>query len=141
MYNLLDILEKIISLFASSIALYIFFFQRDKIKTLFEILLNYSLKTTLSEITSKIDRLNDFSVNDKDGKHKILNLLHEIEGQLSGNKFLAGECSDFVKRLNRINKNPDGLNEPLKRKMTSELREIIKNLDIKKSFKPRSIRL
>jgi hypothetical protein len=131
MYNLLDILEKIISLFASSIALYIFFFQRDKIKTLFEILLNYSLKTTLSEITSKIDRLNDFSVNDKDGKHKILNLLHEIEGQLSGNKFLAGECSDFVKRLNRINKNPDGLNEPLKRKMTSELREIIKNLDIK----------
>ena len=129
-YEILDYLEKIFSLFASSIVLYLFFFKKEKIKTLFEILINYGLKTTIYELTSKIDRLNDYSVADPEGKEKVINIFNEIYGQIKGNQKIQNNFNVYFKKLNKVLKNPNSLDEPLKRSMTSELREILRNLDI-----------
>lgn len=129
--EVMNIISEIFTIVASGIAIYLFIFKRKSIATAIKLLLNYSSQITLSELRIKIDRLNDFKSAEPSEKIEIIYLLNEIIGQISGNKILKNEYSDILKKLIQYTKQPEKLDEPRKRSITAELRERLRNLDIK----------
>ena len=88
MGNVISFSADIFTIIASSIAIDIFLFKRKTIKSIISLLLNYSMQMSLNDLKSKIEKMNDYSMEDDDGKKEIINLLHDIEGQIIGNKVL-----------------------------------------------------
>lgn len=93
-------------------------------------ILNYSNQLTLTDIKFKIERLNDFNADDSSQKIEIINILHEIQGQINGNKFLKERLHYQQAKLTNLLSNPKRITEPKKRSFVSELRESIRNLDV-----------
>lgn len=120
----------LLALFASLIAIYLFLFKKDKILTAFNLLINYSRQLTLTELKSKIERLNDYNANDEKQKDEVLNILHEIEGQLNGNKTLKTEFIGVLKKVSTYTSARKEISEAYKRSLVSELRENLRNIDI-----------
>lgn len=114
---------------SSGIVIYLFIFQKNKIKSVFDLLLNYSFHLTLSELKEKLERLNELRVSDKDGQDAIVNVLSEIAGQIKGNEKL---CANFQEILTTIESLIDKrrLTEARKRSLVSELREKLRTLNI-----------
>jgi hypothetical protein len=115
---------------ASIIAIYLFLFKRETISSAFKLLINYSKQLTLSDLKSKFERLNDFDANDEKQKVEVINILHEIEGQINGNISLKQEFSEVLKKVNSYTSLKKKITEPIKRSLISELRENLRNLDI-----------
>ena len=115
---------------AASIAIFVFFFNRDKIKNALNILINYSYQLTLSELKYKIERLNDYNASDQAQKLEVINILNEIEGQINGNKSLKLKLSEQLNKISNFVDNVKSITEPKKRSLVSELRESIRHLDI-----------
>ncbi len=116
------------TVFASGIAIYLFLFKRKTISSAFSLLLNYSNQITQIELRSKLDRLNDLSTEDK--REEVINVFHEIVGQIQGNKILSERCDSVIKKIKRQIQAPQSLTEPKKRSLISELRETIRTLDV-----------
>ncbi len=125
----LNIIANFLTVIASSIAIYIFFFNREKISSAINFILSYSNQLTLSELKWKIEKLNDFTVNDNVQKLEVINILHEIEGQIIGNKVLNEKLSEQLQKVKGFTSNTKSLTEPKKRSLVSELRESIRNID------------
>ena len=115
---------------ASSIAIYLFIVKRNTIASAFRLLLNYSKQLTLSDLKGKLERLNNFNASDEKQQGEVLNILHEIEGQIIGNKALKEEFSEFLKKLSSYTSSKKEITEPKKRSLVSELRENLRSLDI-----------
>lgn len=126
----INIIANFLTIIASSIAIYIFSFNREKIKSAINLILNYSIQLTLTDIKFKIERLNDFTANDSSQKKEIINVLHEIQGQINGNKLLKERLHHQQVKLNDLLSNPKKITEPKKRSFVSELRESIRNIDV-----------
>jgi hypothetical protein len=131
MLKTIELISDVFTIAASGIAIYLFIFKRQTISTIFKILLNYSFQVTLSELRSKIDRLNDLSANEPTDISEIVNIFNEIVGQMRGNKKLRKECSEILKKLSKYAESPEELKEPRKRSIISELRESLRHIDIK----------
>lgn len=129
--EVMNIISDIFTIVASGIAIYLFIFKRKSISTTIKLLLNYSSQITLSELRAKIDRLNNFNSNEPSDKTEIICLLNEIIGQIKGNKILKNKYSDILKKITQYTNQPEKLDEPKKRSITAELRERLRNLDIK----------
>lgn len=123
-------ISRLFTITASSIAIYIFFVNKEKISNAINLLLNYSKQLTLSELKFKIERLNEFTTNDIEQKKEVVNILSEIEGQIIGNKKIKSELESQIGKINSFIENTDSLTEPKKRSLVSELRESIRNIDI-----------
>lgn len=128
--EIVNFISDLLSIITSLIAIYLFLFKKDKIVSAINMLLNYSTQITLSELKSKLERLNDHNANNTEGKNEIINILHEIEGQIKGNKILAETLNEITLAINIYIDKPAKLTEPKKRSLVSELRERIKNLDL-----------
>ena len=115
---------------AAAIAVYLFLFKRKNIASAFKILLNYSSQITLSELRTKIERLNDLNTSDPEDKLEIVNIFNEIVGQMRGNKKLKKDCSEILRKLSRHAESPEQLSEPKKRSIVSELRESLRNITV-----------
>ena len=115
---------------ASLIAVYLFLFKREKISTAFNLLINYSKQLTLTDLKAKFERLNDYNANDEKQKEEVINILHEIEGQLNGNKNLKEDFSDVLKKVTSFTTAKKEITEPYKRSLVSELRENLRNIDV-----------
>lgn len=126
----ISLISNIFTIGASGIALFIFFFKREQISIALNLLLNYSTQLTLSEFKSKLDRLNHFNASDNEQKVEVINILHEIEGQIKGNSFLKDNLTEVMLVLRGFIKRPQSLTEPKKRSLVHELRENIRNLDM-----------
>ncbi|MDD7913767.1 hypothetical protein [Polaribacter ponticola] len=130
MEKIISITSNIFTIFASGIAIYLFLFQRDKISNAINLLLNYSTQLTLSELKSKLERLNSYNANAKAQNEEVINILHEIEGQIKGNKLLKSNLENTMNTISKYIENPIKLTEPRKRSLVHELRESIRNLDM-----------
>ena len=93
-------------------------------------MLNYSTQLTLSELKSKLERLNHYNANVTEQKEEVINILHEINGQVKGNSLLKDNLSEVMANVNKYINKPKQLTEPRKRSLVHELRESIRNLDI-----------
>lgn len=125
----INLSANVLTIFASTLAIYIFYFNRDKIKSAINFILNYSNQLTLTDLKFKIERLNDFNANDAVQKMEVINILHEIEGQINGNLLLKDRLKEQHEKLANLIGNPKALSEPKKRSIVSELRESIRNID------------
>ncbi len=122
--------SRLFTIGATGIAIWVFIFNREKISSAFDLLLNYSKRMTLNELNNKIQRLNDFTANDATQKMEVINILSEIEGQIIGNKKIAGDLKAQLSKIHRYIDSPKTLSEPKKRSLVSELRESIRNIDL-----------
>lgn len=120
---------------ASGMAIYVFLFQRDKIKSVFSLLVNYAFQTTLAELYRKLDDLNDLTADDVKGKKEILNLFADIMGQVNGNEVLSAKCGPLCTKISGFIGKPGTLTEPQKRNVVSELRETLRTLAIENYHK------
>jgi len=131
-YQMVTFINAILSIIFTSIGLYLLITKRKSIQVFFKLLTNYALQTTISELHGKLDKLNEYSANDNDIKVKreIECILHDINGQIEGNKILKSNFANEQKKLHKYIENPDNLSEPLKRGLVSVLREKLKTLNL-----------
>ncbi|MCE6990786.1 hypothetical protein [Dyadobacter sp. CY323] len=126
----INIIANSLTIIASSIAIYVFYFNRDKIKHAINLILDYSNQLTLTDLKFKIERLNDFNANEQAQKAEIINILHEIEGQINGNPSLREKLKAQLDKINSFITNSKIFTEPKKRSLVSELKESIRNIDV-----------
>jgi hypothetical protein len=129
-YNILSAIADILTIIASGIAIYIFWFKRDKISSVIKVLLNYSSQVALSELNAKIERLNDLNANEPTDIEEITNIFYEIAGQIRGNPKLKIFCSDILSKLDGITGKNKKILETTKRSFTAELREKLRHVSI-----------
>lgn len=120
----------LLTVIASAIAIIIYFTNKDKIASAFNFILNYSNQLTLSELKYKIERLNDYHASKEDHNAEIINILHDIEGQIFGNKFLNDKLNTQLTKLSLYTSKNKPITEPKKRSLVSELRESVRTLDV-----------
>lgn len=122
------------STIASSIAIYLFFFKRTAIASVFSLLFNYSHQLSLAEIKEKLELLNNFNANDPGHSETITNIFHDLLGQIMGNdKLKVVMAEQIVKLESLINKDAraKAITEPKKRAIISEIREKVRHLNVK----------
>ncbi|MRX70288.1 hypothetical protein SAMN06265349_101710 [Flavobacterium resistens] len=127
---IINFIANAMTIVTAGLAIYIFITNKDKIKTAFNFILNYSNQITLSDLKYKIEKINDFRTTIPEQKEEVINLLHDIEGHILGNKFLKDKLPDQLKKINNFTRNPAKLEEPQKRSLVSELKECVRNLDV-----------
>lgn len=126
----IQFIANLFTIVASGIAIYLFLFKRDKISKAFQLLLNYSNQLTLSELKAKLESLNSYNVNDPEHLEEVLNILHEIEGQINGNISLSTELKPIMGKIFEYTSGRTVLSEAKKRSVVFELRECIRTVDV-----------
>jgi hypothetical protein len=115
---------------ASGLAVFVFVTKREAIASAFRVLLTYSYQLTLAELKEKLERLNDYNANDAQQQEPIVNILHELVGQIRGNRRLAPHFKGLILQAERLAADKRRLTEPKKRAFVSELRERIRHLNV-----------
>lgn len=128
--DFVDLGADFLTILASGLAIYLFFTQKDKIGSAFNLLLRFSLQVTLSELQNKIDRLNEYTAGDSKQLESIINILKEIEGQIKGNRFLKVKLAQMVVDIENFTDKPAKITEGRKRSLVAELREQLRDIDI-----------
>lgn len=129
---LVDIVSLIANAFTvvtSAIAIYVFVCKGPELRSAFALLLNWSFQLTLTELKSKLERLNEYNANEPTEIDELRNILHEVAGQIRGNSRLSRTAPHLVERLEGL-ANSKKLTEPRKRAMISELRETLRNIEV-----------
>lgn len=108
---------------------FIYITKKGAIGAAFKLILNYSYQTTLSELKEKLERLNEYNANDDQELVEIINILHEIHGQILGNPTLRSNMYEASQKLSAIIDSKKKLSEPRKRALVSEIREQLKHLN------------
>ena len=122
-------LSNVFTIIASGIAIYLFLTKRREFTLAFQMLLNYSFQTTLTELKEKLERLNEYNANEPTEVQEIRNILHEIAGQIRGNGRILSAASELLARIEGLAQSKKLL-EPTKRSMVSEIREVLRNIQV-----------
>lgn len=112
-----------------------FFTKSNQIKTAFNLLLNWSFQLTLTDLKSKIERLNEYSAKKPEELDEIRNILHEIAGQMRGNEQILSTSNSLINKIEKLASSKN-LTEPLKRSIISEIREVLRNMQINSVASP-----
>ena len=128
-------IANILAIFASGIAIWLFFTKSKEIKTAFNLLLNWSFQLTLTDLKSKIERLNEYTTKKPDELEEIRNILHEIAGQMKGNEQIVKSSNDLIAKIEKL-ANSKYLDEPKKRSIISEIREVLRNMQVNSVASP-----
>lgn len=126
-----DLIANVFTIFASGIAIYIFFAKREEISSVFNLLINYTHQLSLSEVREKIERLNEYNAKDPEQCENIVNIFNEIIGQIRGNERLKIHFSELLETMESLASDKRRLTEPKKRALVSELRERLRHLNVK----------
>lgn len=129
-FDILAIVANIATVAAAGLAFWVYFSNRKRISAAIQLLLNYSFQTTLAELKEKLERLNEYNASDSDDVPEIRNILHEIAGQMRGNERLNGLMSCLPDKIERLAM-AKRLLEPQKRALVSEVREQLRNIQVK----------
>ena len=133
--NAISFLSDLFAIIAASIAIWLFFYKSNEIKTAFNLLLNWSFQLTLTDLKSKIERLNEYSTKKPEELEEIRNILHEIAGQMKGNEQIVKSSNDLISRIEKL-ANSKLLDEPRKRSIISEIREVLRNMQVNSVASP-----
>ncbi len=128
--DILSVAANLATIAASCLAFYLFLTKGKTLSNALSLLMNYSYQLTLSELKEKLERLNDYNAKDSEECDKIINILHEILGQIKGNESLKERFSDILEKIEKLASDKRKLTEPRKRSLVSELRERLRNLNI-----------
>lgn len=119
----------ILTVLASGIAIYIFMTKKKEISSVFSLLLDYTYQLSLSELKEKLERVSEYSAKDPDQCEMIVNIFHEIIGQIKGNEKLKTHFSQVLQDMEKFVSSKRYSVEPRKRSIVSELRERLRNLN------------
>lgn len=133
--NLISVISDLFAIVAASIAIWIFFSKSNEIKTAFNLLLNWSFQLTLTDLKSKIERLNEYSAKNPDELEEIRNILHEIGGQMKGNEQIVKTSNNLIFKIEKL-ASSKSLDEPRKRSIVSEIREVLRNMQVNSVASP-----
>lgn len=133
--NIVSFLADLFAIVAASIAIWLFFTKSNEIKTAFNLLLNWSFQLTLTDLKSKIERLNEYTAKDPDELEEIRNILHEIAGQMRGNEQIVKSSNDLISKIEKL-AGSRLLDEPRKRSIISEIREVLRNMQVNSVASP-----
>ena len=97
--------------------------------------MNWSFQLTLTDLKSKIERLNEYSAKDPDELEEIRNILHEIAGQMKGNEQIVKSSNELISKIERL-AGSKNLDEPRKRSIISEIREVLRNMQVNSVASP-----
>lgn len=97
-----SIIASIFTIIASGIAIWLFFTKSNQIKTAFNLLLNWSFQLTLTDLKSKIERLNEYSAKKPEELDEIRNILHEIAGQMRGNEQILSTSNSLISKIEKL---------------------------------------
>jgi hypothetical protein len=128
--KIISLLADFSTIIASGIAIYLFFFKGKYILTVFNVLVNYTTQLTLAELKEKLDVLNDLKVTREEDREEIINVMHDITGQLRGNPKLTPHFSELMRKIEKITMTKGKLTEHWKRSIVSEIREKIRHIGI-----------
>ncbi|OEC90735.1 hypothetical protein [Acinetobacter sp. YK3] len=127
--KLISVIANLFTIFASGIAIWLFLTKSKEIKLAFKLMLNWSFQLTLTDLKSKVERLNEYNANNSDEIEEIRNILHEIAGQIRGNSRLNQQAPELIMKVERFSSG-NRITEYKKRALTSEIREILRNLEV-----------
>jgi len=133
--NAISILSDVFAIAAAGIAIWLFFTKSNEIKTAFNLLLNWSFQLALTDLKSKIERLNEYSAKNPDELEEIRNILHEIAGQMKGNEQIVKTSNDLISKIEKLASSKN-LDEPRKRSIISEIREVLRNMQVNSVASP-----
>lgn len=111
---------------AALLALFLFWFKRKELGQALRLLMNHALQLSLTELISKLDRLNELDGSRDSDRGEILNILGDISGHIRGSQHLKMSCSASLRKISRILNKKEALEEPTKRSIVSELRSTIR---------------
>lgn len=129
---IVDVISVIANLFtvvASGIAIYVFIAKRKELTAVFSIFLNWTFQLTIGELKSKLERLNEYNASEPSEISEIQNILHEIAGQIRGNPRLMTAAPAIAEKVEKL-ATGKRLSEPHKRAIVSELREVLRNIEV-----------
>ncbi len=129
-YQALNFLNLAFTTTAAIIVVYLFFFKRGAISSLYKFLVNYTLQVTLHELYDKLEELNDYDADDSKHRREVISIFGEIIGQMKGNPILVKNCKKMLKKLSKYQEQPDLLTNPSKRSLIFELRETLRHINI-----------
>lgn len=127
--DIASLISNAFTVVASGIAIYVFVVKGPELRTALSLLLNWSFQLTLTELKSKLERLNEYNANEPTEVDEIRNILHELAGQIRGNKRLLGAAPALANQLESLAVSKK-LTEPRKRMAVAELRETLRNIEV-----------
>lgn len=119
----------LLTIIASTIAIWIFFFKRKELASVFDLLINYSNQLTLSELKETLERINEYNARNPSDKERIEILFSELIGQIKGSEKLKSTFINQIEEIEALIDN-DKMTEPRKRGLVSEIREKLRHLNI-----------
>lgn len=125
-----SLISNLFTIFASGLAIYIFFSRKEEISSVFNLLINYTHQLSLSEVREKIERLNEYNAKDPEQCEHVINIFNEIIGQIRGNERLRRHFSEILITMESLSADKRRLTEPRKRALVSELRERLRHLNV-----------
>lgn len=129
---IIDIVSLVANAFtvvASGMAIYVFFVKGPELRTAFSMLLNWSFQLTLTDLKSKLERLNEYHASEPSEIDEIRNILHELAGQIRGNRRISGAAPQLAAQIEALAVSKK-LSEPRKRMIIAELRETLRNIEV-----------
>jgi DNA-binding GntR family transcriptional regulator len=120
----------LLTIVTSVIAIVLLVKKGPAIASAVRLLINFSFQTTLAELRQKLERLNEYHAADPDGNIEIVNIFHELHGQISGNPRVLAAMPDLAQKLQKMLNSTKAITEPRKRAMISEMREVLRNMDV-----------
>ncbi|MGY5514638.1 hypothetical protein ACXHQ0_27365 [Vibrio antiquarius] len=127
----ISLISNIVTIGASSIAIYLFLAKKESFTAVFRLLVNYTYQLSLSEVKEKLEKLNEYNAKDDKENEKIVYILNEIVGQIKGNDKLKAHFSSSLSDIDMYALGKRHLSEPKKRALVSELRERLRHLNVK----------
>lgn len=128
--EIVSFLANALTIVASGIAIYLFFWKGKIISSVFNVLVNYTTQLTLSELKEKLDVLNKLKATQDEDRDEIINVMHEITGQLKGNPKLMPHFLTLISNIEKVTTTKGKLTEPWKRAIVSEIREKIRHIGV-----------
>jgi hypothetical protein len=130
--TLVEVLADIGTIAASGIAIWLFITKQSELRALVRAVTNFVQQSSFAELRLKIESLGDLHAADNDDRGEIVEIFHDICGQIDGNPVLKSQLKDLSSRMRQAaatGRRP--ISEPHKRALVSELRESLRHLDVK----------
>lgn len=128
--RIIDTTSDLLTIMASVLAIYLFTAKRKEVGAIFRALMSATNQSSMSDLRAKLDRLNDLNAGDADHRSEVVNICHEVCGQIDGNPNFSRSFADVSAKLRTAVSNArKPITEPQKRALVSELRESMRHFD------------
>ncbi|BAV97543.1 hypothetical protein bcgnr5371_60630 [Bacillus cereus] len=126
----IEVLADVGTIIASGIAIWLFATKQSELRALIRAITNFVQQSSLAELRLKIETLGDLHAANETHRDEIVEVFHDICGQIDGNPILRHRLQDLSSRMRQATGNARRpITEPLKRSLVSELRESLRHLD------------